>query len=380
MVLDQPTLVITTAAVIGFTGLVMVLLQRPLGTLGPLLVWGVAMLLGSLGILLGAVSRATSWLPEGVSTAVLLAAPGCSWTAARLFAGRRPVPVLVAAAPAAWLVTIPVQDDQSGWIAASCLIGAAFTGSTAVELMHTRPAILPSRAPAVVLLLIHAAAYLLRGGAALLPDEPHLPWLANVLLLESLVNTVGTALLLTGMVKERAEQRTTATLLALARQDALTGIANRRHFDEQLAEQLRRAGRSGSGPALLMIDVDHFKAYNDAAGHHDGDICLRRVAQTIARHVRRPGDLAARYGGEEFAVILADTDLAGALAVAEAIRDAVAGMGLLHPTSGGPITVSVGVADLPADAPSPQPAWLVRHADGALYRAKSAGRNAVRHA
>ncbi len=380
MVLDQPTLVITTAAVIGFTGLLLVLLQRPLGTLGPLPVWGLAMILGSLGILLGAAARSTPWLPEGVSTAILLAAPACSWTAARLFAGRRPVPILVAAAPAVWLVTIPVQDDYSGWVAASCLVGAAFTGATAVELLHTRPAVLPSRGPAVLLLLIHAASYLLRGGVALLPEEPHVGWLANGLLLESLVNTVGVALLLTGMVKERAEQQSTATLLTLSRQDGLTGIANRRHFDEQLAEHLRRASRSGSGPALLMIDVDHFKAYNDAAGHQDGDVCLRRVAETIARHVRRPGDLAARYGGEEFAVILADTDLAGALDVAEAIRAAVAGTGLLHPTSGGPITVSVGVAGLPTDIASPPPAWLVRHADEALYRAKSAGRNVVRHA
>ena len=374
---DQPTLSITTAAVIGFTGLLMLVSQRSLGTAGPLLVWGVAMILGCVGIALGAAAQFVAWLPDGVSTSVLLGASAASWTAARIFAGRRPLPMLIAAGPTLWVATIPVQDGSSGWIAASCLVGAAYTGATAVELIRTGPEKLPSRNPAVVLLLMHAAAYVLRGTAAWVSKHPVNGWLASGLTLESLLNTVGVALLLTGMVKERAEQRSTAALLALTRQDGLTGIANRRRFDEQLDEQVRRASRHGPGPALLMIDVDHFKAFNDAAGHHDGDVCLRQVAQTIARHVRRPGDLAARYGGEEFAVILADTELAWAIEVADSIRTAVEDLGLHHPTTSGPITVSIGVAGLPDDE-RPTPALLVQRADEALYRAKSAGRNIIR--
>jgi diguanylate cyclase (GGDEF)-like protein len=164
---------------------------------------------------------------------------------------------------------------------------------------------------------------------------------------------------------------------ALARMDGLTGVANRRQFDESLANECRRLTRSGDGLALLMIDIDHFKQLNDALGHQKGDAYLCAVARTIAEAVSRSPDLVARYGGEEFAVLLPSTTFDGALALAERIRAAVEAMDLPAAGPPGRLTISVGVgfvghADVP-DAPS-----LLSMADRALYEAKRLGRNQVR--
>ncbi len=168
-----------------------------------------------------------------------------------------------------------------------------------------------------------------------------------------------------------------AALARLARTDGLTGLANRRHFDEVLQQELRRARRNHSALALVMLDVDCFKKYNDLYGHPAGDDCLRRVSAAIGACVRRPCDLAARYGGEEFAVLLPETGEAGAAMVAERIRAAVCRQGLTH--AGNPhrvVTISAGVHVLvPADAGDAQK--LVAGADHALYQAKSDGRNRV---
>jgi diguanylate cyclase (GGDEF)-like protein len=128
-----------------------------------------------------------------------------------------------------------------------------------------------------------------------------------------------------------------------------------------------------------MIDIDHFKQYNDRYGHVAGDDCLRRVAGAIAAGARRPADLAARYGGEEFAVILADTDLAGAQAVADRIRAAVAGLDLRHQdNAAGRVTLSMGLyVGHPALADRNDPLAWVDVADRLLYEAKGAGRNRV---
>jgi diguanylate cyclase (GGDEF)-like protein len=123
-------------------------------------------------------------------------------------------------------------------------------------------------------------------------------------------------------------------------------IANHRVFQDRLAHEWARAERDGSPLSLLMIDVDAFKAYNDGLGHQAGDSCLRQVAQVVADHATRPGDLAARYGGEEFAVILAGTDDGGARAVADKLRAAVEALAVPHPGSpvAPAVTVSIGLA------------------------------------
>ncbi|SDM40209.1 response regulator receiver modulated diguanylate cyclase [Oryzisolibacter propanilivorax] len=181
----------------------------------------------------------------------------------------------------------------------------------------------------------------------------------------------------------RARVRTQLTIKAqsdhlrsLAFLDGLTGIANRRRFDEALATEWRSALRCGEPLALLMIDIDHFKRYNDHYGHQAGDACLQAVARTIERHAARPHDLAARYGGEEFVCLLAGSTLAGAQAKAEALRQAVADLRQAHADSpvAPHVTVSVGVAvQLPA--PGGEADALLAAADAALYQAKHAGRD-----
>ncbi|VVP66793.1 hypothetical protein PS918_00450 [Pseudomonas fluorescens] len=161
----------------------------------------------------------------------------------------------------------------------------------------------------------------------------------------------------------------------LALEDALTGLANRRQFDLFIQAETGRARRNLSGLALLMIDVDHFKAFNDHYGHLAGDACLRSIAAIITDHIKRPGDLAARFGGEEFAVVLPGTDYVGAFLVAEKIRRAVLAAGLAHSESPeGVITVSVGVCGYdPASQSATED--LIGAADKALYVAKASGRN-----
>jgi len=136
-----------------------------------------------------------------------------------------------------------------------------------------------------------------------------------------------------------------------------------------------RGMRSGKSLSLLMIDVDHFKAFNDRHGHHGGDVALRNVAQTISANIRRPGDLAARYGGEEFLVVLPETDLAGARVLAEKIRAAIESLPPFEEDPL-PITASIGIAShLPHAADRPEQLFNV--ADKALYLAKRNGRNRV---
>jgi diguanylate cyclase (GGDEF)-like protein/PAS domain S-box-containing protein len=167
-------------------------------------------------------------------------------------------------------------------------------------------------------------------------------------------------------------------LKALAGQDGLTGLANRRAFDEALAREHRRTKREKKALSLIMIDVDRFKLFNDCYGHPAGDDCLRRVAAAIADTARRPGDIAARYGGEEFAVLLPDTDETGAELIAARILGAVCGLKIRHDGNiNGLVSISAGVACLvPAEAGG-RPETLIQTADRALYCAKDGGRNAV---
>lgn len=167
-------------------------------------------------------------------------------------------------------------------------------------------------------------------------------------------------------------------LRVLVRQDGLTGLGNRRHFDDMLGTEYRRAMRVGEPLALIMVDVDRFKAFNDLYGHPAGDACLREVGAALAGALRRPADLAVRYGGEEFAVLLPGTDEAGALQTAARIQDAMRTVAVPHAGSEfGVATLSMGITVLPAGGPGDGPAALVEAADAALYAAKRAGRNAA---
>lgn len=169
-----------------------------------------------------------------------------------------------------------------------------------------------------------------------------------------------------------------AQMKDIAETDALTGIANRRVFDETLNREFAHSLQCGAPLSLLLIDVDHFKRYNDIHGHVEGDNCLKAIATILVSVARRMTDVAARYGGEEFALILPGVDQFNAAAQAESMRLRLSELAIPHPGSdAGRVTVSVGVATASAGLAISELSDLVRAADAALYRAKSNGRNCV---
>jgi len=161
---------------------------------------------------------------------------------------------------------------------------------------------------------------------------------------------------------------------ALAKQDPQTGLANRRHFSQELERCRAHSQSSGAPLTLILIDVDYFKRFNDHYGHQAGDVCLREVAQLMMRVVRSEAELAARYGGEEFVLLLPDADSQGAAKVAQRLQDGLAEVQLEHLASdvAGRVTISQGIAALGNGESGEQ---LLERADQALYRAKELGRN-----
>jgi diguanylate cyclase (GGDEF)-like protein len=173
----------------------------------------------------------------------------------------------------------------------------------------------------------------------------------------------------------------TELLERLAMVDGLTGIANRRSFDQNLEHEWKRATRNALPISVVMIDIDHFKNYNDNYGHGAGDVCLQQVAGALRSVIQRPADLVARYGGEEFAALLPETDVQGAEMIASAMREAVSNLKLPHEHSpvADHITVSLGHATGYNEFGA-SPRKLVDAADDALYKAKESGRNRVQAA
>ncbi|SDR42755.1 diguanylate cyclase (GGDEF) domain-containing protein [Pseudomonas grimontii] len=213
---------------------------------------------------------------------------------------------------------------------------------------------------------------------ALSSEDVFAPWKRAALLTGGATGILCIGLLwLTWMLRRELRRRYRAerVLSELAATDALTGLANRRILDERLRLEWDRAQRSLEPLTVLMIDVDHFKAFNDRHGHHGGDAALRTVAQVIGANIRRPADLAARYGGEEFAVVLPHTDAKGAWVIAEHIRSSIEHL----PRVAGderPITASIGISTWDKRSRMSLEALLLS-ADRALYEAKHTGRNRI---
>lgn len=180
---------------------------------------------------------------------------------------------------------------------------------------------------------------------------------------------------------EKALEESKRKFEALSISDGLTGIANRRSFDEVLTQEYARHTRSGANLSLILLDIDMFKLFNDCYGHVRGDECLRQVAQAIADCATRPADLAARYGGEEFACILPETDRSGAVVIAEKIRQAIITLDIPHKASkvANHVTASLGVVTAQC-AGNKSVVDVITQVDTLLYRAKSAGRNRVEFA
>lgn len=180
-------------------------------------------------------------------------------------------------------------------------------------------------------------------------------------------------------LKQLSEANRVLTLLSA--QDGLTGLANRRHFDEHFSAEWRRAMRDRQPLSLVMVDIDHFKLYNDHYGHQGGDDCLRQVAAIIGQVARRPADIAARYGGEEFVMVLPETPIEGAIRIAEEAAASVRALQLPHAKSlvAPHVTVSMGVACVVPNRET-EMKELVERADKALYAAKRQGRDRVKAA
>ncbi len=209
---------------------------------------------------------------------------------------------------------------------------------------------------------------------------------------------VNPAVVLARVKTQLSLKQKTDALRRLTHLDALTGVANRRAFDEALEIETRRSLRTGEPLSLLMLDVDFFKRYNDTYGHPAGDVCLRQIAQIMAQTAKRAGDLVARYGGEEFAIILPHTRAADARVFAERLCGLIRDQAILHreSTAASVVTLSIGVASLdpscneadsgtsahsPGASPGRRvysPESLLALADRALYQAKQQGRNQVR--
>jgi diguanylate cyclase (GGDEF)-like protein len=211
-------------------------------------------------------------------------------------------------------------------------------------------------------------------------DEIYASWWQKATFIGSILvvlcaATIALSLLFRQEMLRRVEAETRLSIMAAT--DGLTGLANRRAFELGLAQEWKRAVRGHTPVGLLMIDADYFKRINDRYGHPEGDRILQGIAAAIRTCVRRPADLAARFGGEEFVVLLPETDAAGALAIAERIRAAVAALDVAGsgPT-GDQVTVNIGVAVAYSDAGQTD-ALLLKEADAALYAAKRHGRNRV---
>ena len=178
--------------------------------------------------------------------------------------------------------------------------------------------------------------------------------------------------------RERELESLTRKLDLLSKRDGLTGVPNRRSFDETLQLEWRRARRIKGSLAALMIDIDFFKKYNDTYGHRQGDQCLKTIAKTIQDALKRPGDFVARYGGEEFVVLLPGTGEKGAYKIGREIQEGLAGLAIVHQTSdvSDYVTVSIGVSSIVPDGAN-EPEIIISTSDEALYEAKKSGRNRI---
>jgi diguanylate cyclase (GGDEF)-like protein len=379
MNLDVNTLFLVTIYVEAILGLLLLFAWVQNTSIYAVAWWGFADLLRAFSVMLfGMYGSVSDLISIDVANALLFTAFALTWTGARVFDHRRPLPILMFGGAALWLVLCRIPSIANSWdirVLLSSGIITAYTWATAWEFWRGRAEPLVSRWPAIFMLFAHGALYLLRT-----PFGTMLPWATSttafesvwmtVLSFEALLFTISIAFILLAMAKERTEHRhKTAALI-----DPLTGIANRRAFLQDGEAQLKRQAADPRPTAVMLLDLDNFKSINDRFGHAVGDRVLQMFAQ-IAGNCMRRMDLFGRLGGEEFAALLADTTREKAMAVAEQIRTAFASA--TAEVEGRPVvaTVSIGIV-ISYDAVLDISALLAQ-ADHALYRAKDDGRNRV---
>jgi diguanylate cyclase (GGDEF)-like protein len=330
-------------------------------------------------VLFGMYGSVSDLVSIDLANAILFTSFAFTWTGARVFDHRKIRPILLFGGATLWLALCRIPSIESSWglrVLFSSGIITAYTWATAYEFWRGRSEPLVSRWPAIFMLFAHGALYLLRTPfGAMLPWRPSSSqvfesvWL-TVLSFEALLFTISIAFILLAMAKERTEYRhKTASLI-----DPLTGVANRRAFLQDGEAQLKRQAIDPRPTAVMLLDLDNFKAINDRFGHAVGDRVLQLFADVGSASMRRL-DIFGRLGGEEFAALLVDTTRERALAVAEQIRSTFAEA--TGEVDGKPVvaTVSIGVV-ISYDAVLDLSALLAQ-ADHALYRAKDNGRNRI---
>jgi diguanylate cyclase (GGDEF)-like protein len=379
MTLDINTLFVVAIYVEALLGLLLLFAWAQNTQIRAVAWWGSAHLMRSGSIaLFGMYGSVSDLISIDLANAILFLSFGVTWTGARVFDNRAPLPAYLLLGPVVGFFATHVPAltfDLNLRVLISCGIITTYTWLTAYEFWRGRAEPLLSRWPAVFMLFAHGSLFLLRT-----PLGSLLPWLATgqladsvwltVMTFEALLFTISIAFILLAMAKERSEFR----LRAAANVDSLTGIANRRSFLQDGADLTKRHAATPCPVAVLLIDLDHFKSINDRFGHAVGDRVLQIFARTAQENIKPP-DLIGRLGGEEFAVVLYDVGRERAAARAELIRTAFAEAA--DEVEGYPVaaTLSIGMVfcrSLSLDLPD-----LLVQADEALYDAKERGRNRV---
>jgi diguanylate cyclase (GGDEF)-like protein len=329
-------------------------------------------------VLFGMYGSVSDLISIDLANAVLFLAYAVTWTGARVFDGRKPLPLYLVAGPVLWLVVSHLSTFSEAidlrMLLASGII-TTYTWLTAYEFWRGRSEPLVSRWPAIFLLFAHGSLFLLRTPlASMLPWSPteqvfESVWL-TVLSFEALLFTIAIAFILLAMAKERTEFRHKTA----ANVDPLTGIANRRSFLNDADALSKRHAANRFPTAVLLIDLDHFKSINDRFGHAVGDSVLQVFAAT-AKSVMRSEDLVGRLGGEEFAAVLYNINRDKAAALAEAIR---AGFAVAATeVDGYPVTATLSIGMVFNQSAALDLPELLAQADHSLYYAKERGRNRV---
>jgi diguanylate cyclase (GGDEF)-like protein len=380
MNLDVNTLFLVTIYVEAILGLLLLFAWAQNTAVTAVAWWGFADLLRAASVtLFGLYGSVSDLVSIDLANVVLFTSFAVTWTGARVFDSRKPLPVLLFAGAAVWLVASRIPGFADAFdvrvLLASGII-TTYTWATAFEFWRGRGEPLVSRWPAIFMLFAHGSLYLLRT-----PLGAMLPWIPNgnqifesvwltVLSFEALLFTISIAFILLAMAKERTEYRHKTAALV----DPLTGVSNRRAFLQDGEAQLKRQATDPRPTAVMLLDLDNFKSINDRFGHAVGDRVLEIFADVSSGCLRRI-DLFGRLGGEEFAALLRETTRERALAVAEQIRTSFADA--TREVDGQPVgaTVSIGIV-ISHDAVLDLSALLAQ-ADHALYRAKDSGRNRI---
>ncbi len=379
MNLDVNTLFLVTIYVEAILGLLLLFAWIQNAQISAVAWWGCAHLLRASSVVLfgmyGSVSEAIS---IDLANALLFLSFAITWSGARVFDGRPPLPMYVVAGPVAWVIVVHLPSftgDMHLRVLLSSAIVTCYTWLTAYEFWRGRSEPLVSRWPAIFMLFAHGSLFLLRTPlVSMLPWSPanqvfESVWL-TVLSFEALLFTIAIAFILLAMAKERTEYRhRTAAMI-----DPLTSIANRRSFLHDGNELIRQLASEPVPTAVLLIDLDHFKSINDRFGHAVGDRVLQVFAQ-VARETVRSCDLIGRLGGEEFAAVLYNAGREKAIAFAERIRSSFAEAA--SDLEGRPLAATVSIGLVANEDRALDLAALLGLADQALYHAKERGRNRV---